>query len=279
MEHRNRADGWQHAKLSGHENEELLKKKLDTDEKFAASLLKRIGRPSAHIVHTTIGGLHETNVQGVNGKKTKSKTDLKIFLDTSEEINISVKKSLCGQVYLVRAGLFVDTFEKQFNVKIPANVRRAINLFWASADDATDIIETYGDQTKMTYYNLQLRHKSTNATTLKAYDEQLYNELLQWFTKNANRLAKLSFSMGAVSDRKEWSDFVWYINLLGENDVDDIFFIEDICTAAQKFAKKETCYGTSFGGTTIKLPFGFVQWHQKQLQFHHDYYKLCSMLK
>lgn len=38
MEHRNRAAGWQHSKLSGHENEELLKKKLDTDEKFAASL-------------------------------------------------------------------------------------------------------------------------------------------------------------------------------------------------------------------------------------------------
>ena len=39
MEHRDRATGWQHAKLSGHENEDLVKIRLDTDEEFAGSLL------------------------------------------------------------------------------------------------------------------------------------------------------------------------------------------------------------------------------------------------
>ena len=85
--------------------------------------------------------------------------------------------------------------------------------------------------------------------------------------------------MGAVRDSEEWSDFVWYINLLGQNNTDDIFFIEDICNAAQKTAKTETYYGSSYGGTTIQLPFGFVQWHQKQLQFHHSYEKICSLCK
>ena len=118
-----------------------------------------------------------------------------------------------------------------------------------------------------------------NATTLKAYDEELYNALLDWFTANAYELAKLSFSMGAVRNRDEWSDFVWYINLLGENDTDDLFFIEDVCEAVQAVAHKETYYGSSYGGTTIQLPFGFVQWHQGQLQFHHDYDKLKNMLR
>ena len=103
--------------------------------------------------------------------------------------------------------------------------------------------------------------------------------MLSWFTDNAYELAKLSFSMGAVRDRSEWSDFVWYINLLGENDTDNIFFIEDVCNAVQKVAHEETYYGTSYGGTTIQLPFGFVQWHQGQLQFHHDYDKICDLLK
>lgn len=279
MEHRNRATGWQYAKLSGHKNEDLVKIRLDTDEVFATSLLKRIDRPHSHIIRTTIGGLHETNVPSVNGRKTKSKTDLKVYLDTNEVINISIKKSLGGQVYFVRAGLFIDTFEKQFNVKIPLDVQRAINLFWAAADDAVDIIKEYGDQTITKNYDLQLRHKSLNATTLKAYNEHLYDVLLQWFTNNAYELAKLSFSMGAVCDSKEWSDFVWYINLLGENNTDVLFFIEDICNAVQKVAKDETYYGSSYGGTTIQLPFGFVQWHQGQLQFHHSYEKLCALLK
>ncbi len=278
MEHRDRATGWQHAKLSGHENEDLVKIRLDTDEEFAGSLLRRINRPFARILHATIGGLHEINVPSVNGRKTKSKTDLKVYLDTNEVINVSIKKSLGGQVYFVRAGLFIDTFEKQFNTQIPDDVCRAINLFWAAADDAIDIIKEYGDQTITKNYDLQLRHKSLNATTLKAYNEHLYNVLLRWFTDNAYGLAKLSFSMGAVYDSKEWSDFVWYINLLGENNTDDIFFIENICNAVQKVAKDETYYGSSYGGTTIQLPFGFVQWHQGQLQFHHDYNKLLKLL-
>lgn len=279
MEHRNRATGWQYAKLSGHKNEDLVKIRLDTDESFATSLLKRINRPKSHIVRTTIGGLHETNVPSVNGRKTKSKTDLKVYLDTNEVINISIKKSLGGQVYFVRAGLFIDTFEKQFNVKIPLDVQRAISLFWAAADDAVDIIKEYGDQAITKNYDLQLRHKSLNATTLKTYNKHLYDVLLQWFTDNAYELSKLSFSMGAVCDSKEWSDFVWYINLLGENNTDDLFFIEDICNTVHKVAKDETYYGSSYGGTTIQLPFGFVQWHQGQLQFHHSYDKLVKLME
>lgn len=278
MEHRDRATGWQHAKLSGHKNEDLVKMRLDTDEEFAVSLLRRLDRPYDHIVRTTIGGLHETNVPSVNGRKTKSKTDLKVYLDTSEVINVSIKKSLGGQVYFVRAGLFIDTFEKQFNTQIPDDVCRAISLFWAAAADAVEIIEDFGDRSNSKYFDLQMRHKSLNATTLKAYDEHLYDALLAWFTDNAYELAKLSFSMGAVFNSKEWSDFVWYINLLGENNTDDIFFIEDICNAVQKVAKDETYYGSSYGGTTIQLPFGFVQWHQGQLQFHHDYNKIVSIL-
>ncbi len=279
MEHRDRATGWQHAKLSGHKNEDLVKELLDSDRDFQQHFLNRIDHPSASIKETSIGGLHETNVPSVNGRKTKSKTDLKVYLSSNEVVNVSIKKSLSGQVYFVRAGLFIDTFEKQFDSKIPADVQRAINLFWAAADDAVEIIEEFGDRSNKKNFDLQMRHKSVNATTLKAYDEHLYDVLLEWFTDNAYELAKLSFSMGAVRDSKEWSDFVWYVNLLGENDTDDIFFIEDICNAVQEVANEETYYGSSFGGTTIQLPFGFVQWHQGQLQFHHSYEKLTDLLK
>lgn len=279
MEHRNRASGWKHAKLSGHKNEDLVKIRLDTDKDFANSLLERINRVSSHIVRTSVGGIHETNIPGVNRRKTKSKTDLKVILDTNEIVNISIKKSPAGQVYYVRAGLFMDTFEKQFNTKIPPNVCRALELFWATAKDATDIIEKYGDQTNSANYTLQLRHKSVNATTLKAYDAHLYNAMLQWFVDNAYQIAKLSFSMGAVCDSAEWSDFVWYINLLDEINLDNIFFIEDICKAAQTVAYDETYFGSSYGGTTIQLPFGFVEWHHGKMQFHHKYEKVKALVE
>ena len=279
MEHRDRARGWQHAKLSGHKNEDLIKLLLDTDATYASNFLERIGFGNETISKISIGGLHETNVPSVIGKrKTKSKTDLKIFLESGKTINVSIKKSLGGQVYFVRAGLFIETFEKQFGKKIPNSVQRAINLFWATADDAISIIEQFADKTNKKNYDLQIRHKSLNATTLKTYDENLYHDLLAWFTENAFEIAQLSFSMGAAKEDCEWSDYIWYINLLGEHKIDEISSINDICTAVKSVSSQETYYGASNGGTTIQLPFGFVQWHQKQLQFHHNYSKLKSIL-
>ena len=277
-EHRNRASGWKHAKLSGHNNEECVKILLDTDRRYCADFMRRIGYGSETVRSTSIGGLHETNVPGVVGKKTKSKTDLKLFCDSGRVINISIKKSVGGQVYFVRAGLFIQVFEAQFNKRIPEDVKRAISLFWAAADDAVDIIEKYADRSDAKSYALQLRHRSVNATTLRAYDVSLYDALKVWFADHIYELTKLSFTMGAAADEAEWSEFVWYINLLGENNVDAVFHIEDICNAAAAAADRETYYGDSHGGTTIQLPFGFVQWHQAQLQFHHSYDKICSLL-
>ena len=278
MEHRDRASGWQHAKLSGHKNEDLVKIRLDTDPEYRQEFLSRIGCDGDSIIRTSIGGLHETNVPSVIGtRKTKSKTDLKVYLQSGKVINISIKKSASGQVYFVRAGNFVDTFEKQFNKHIPESVKRAINLFWAAADDAISIIEKYADRSNQKIYDLQIRHKSLNSTTLKNYDEDLYNDLLAWFKENAYELTALSFAMGAVRDQAEWSDFVWYVNMLEENDVDEVFCITEICKAAADVASEETFYSATNGGTTIQLPFGFVQWHQKQLQFHHNLDKLRSL--
>lgn len=281
MEHRDRATGWQHAKRSGHKNEDLVKVLLDTDASYINDFLRRINCYGKKLIKTSIGGLHETNVESVipGARKTKSKTDLKLFYDDGTTTNISIKKSLGGQVYFVRAGLFIECFERQFKKVIPDNVKRAINLFWASADDAVEIIEQYGDRTVQKDFNLQMHHKSLNATTLHAYDKELYNALLQWFSENAYELAFLSFASGAAKDKNEWSDYVWYKNMLDENDVDEVFLIEDICKASSSVSLAETYYGSSNGGTTIQLPFGFVQWHQAQLQFHHNYDKVSRLLK
>lgn len=278
-DHRNRALGWKHAKLSGHENEVLVKDLLDTNTEYAADFLHRMGLHRAQIVGTSIGGLHETKVPSVTGtRKTKSKTDLKVFLNDKRVINVSVKKSLAGQVYFVRVGLFMDTFEKQFGKRLPDSVQRAMKLFWTAADDAVDIIEQYADRSDKKSYDLQRRHKSLNATTLKAYSRILYDDLLEWFVDNAYEIAMLCFSMGAVRDREEWSDFVWYKNMLGEHGVDALFSIEDICHSVRGHAKTGTDYSAGKGSTTIQLPFGFVQWHQGCMQFHHKYDKLIHIL-
>ena len=271
---RNRSEGWKYAKLSGHSNEERVKNLLDDDKAYACYFLTRINNANQKILRTSIGGLHETTVPDVTGKSTKSKTDLKVYLDNGLVKNFSIKKSLGGQVYFVRAGKFIQVFEKQFNKSIPKDVRKAIKLFWAEDDDALKIIQEYADKSDVKSYEQQIRHHSLNATTLQNYNENLYVFLLDWFKGNIYELTKLAFSMGSASYSSEWSEFIWYINLLGDEDTDEIFDIETICRKAAENADAKTFYGTENGGTTIQLPFGFVQWHQQKMQFHHLYWKI-----
>lgn len=279
MKQRNRASGWKYAKLTGHTNESAVKEILDTNTEYKNEFMKRINFSNEIIAETSIGGLHETNVIGVLGKKTKSKTDLKIKYKSGKSINISIKKSLSGQVYLVKAELFIEVFKKQFSKDIPNEVQKAIKLFYSKSNEAVDIIKEYGDKLDIKNYNLQIRHKSINAKTLKEYNINLYNIMLKWFKDNIYEVTRLSFAMGAAKEKEEWSDFVWYINLLGENDIDEIFFIEDICKAAKKNADQTIIYGDRNGGTTIQLPFGFIQWHQGKMQFHHSNKKIYDLLK
>lgn len=277
---KNRSEGWKHAKLSGHNNEMLIKQFLEKKEHYSTSLLERIGYREECISSVSIGGLHETNVESIiTGKTTKSKTDLKIICNSGKTINISIKKSLGGQVYLVGAGLFIEIFQSHFKKQIPKNIQQAIKLFWAEAKDAVSIIEKYADKNDKKNYDQQIKHKSLNATTLMAYDEKLANGLLDWFKSNIYELTKLSFAMGAVKNPSDWAEFVWYKNMLGEHEVDEIIEIEKICEKAKKHGKTEVYFGEKNGGTTIQLPFGFVQWHKSQMQFHHNYKKITNLLK
>lgn len=270
---------WRNAKFSGHKNEERINKFLKTPEN-QQELLKRINLPKEKIVSISVGGLHEKNVKSVTQRSTKPKTDLKIICKSEKTINISIKKSLKGQVYLVRAGLFIEIFQSHFSRKpIPENIQRAIKLFWAEADDAVSIIKNYADKNDKKNYKQQKKHNSLNATTLMAYDKELANGLLDWFKSNIYELTKLSFAMGAAKNPSDWAEFVWYKNMLKENEVDEIIEIEKICEKAKKHGKKEICFGDRNGGTTIQLPFGFVQWHQRKMQFHHDYDKITKLLQ
>lgn len=59
MDHRNRSEGWKHAKISGHENEELVKDLFSNEGNFQAEFLKRIGKENCLITDIDVGGLKE----------------------------------------------------------------------------------------------------------------------------------------------------------------------------------------------------------------------------
>lgn len=240
IESRNRSEGWKHAKLSGHINEQSIENKIMNEEEYQYDFLCRIERQNEKIKDITNGGIKEKDVDCILGSgKTKSKTDMKVILENNDKINISIKKSEAGQVYLISISRFISGMEKQYDITIPDNVKRAIELFWGDSDDVEDIINRYGTKPKYEH-----RKHRLVATTLKAYDIDLYNCLIQWFKDNIEIITDFCFSRGLASSSEEWAKYIWYKNEIGENSIDNIVDIKKICIACKKHADEKIEYGT-----------------------------------
>lgn len=269
---RNRAEGWQHAKLTGHQNEQLLAELTAKDMLVQQRLLSCAHLSGVSIEKVEYGGLCETDVECILGGRTKSKTDMWLHLSDGNRLNVSIKKDEGGQVFLIGIDRFINGFEMQYGKTIPDDVCRAISLYFGSASDTIDIIEHYGGRNQ----NLELRKHRLVADTLKAYDSHLYDCLLQWFNDNIFELFDFCFARGLASNPVDWAQIVWYKNMVGENQFDTMIYLPDLRGHIPHSAE----YGTRNGGSTIQLPFGFVQWHSPRkiipgnLQFHHTFSKV-----
>lgn len=265
---RDRAGGWQHAKLSGHKNEAIVEQ-MFSDKDFCQEFSRRLG--IGNIKGAKVGGLCETDVECVLGGCTKSKTDLVLEMEDGSTVNISIKKSSGGQVYLIGVDRFISGFEKQFSVTVPEDIKDSLKLYFYGHEDTNKILDnrdfTSDQPEKVVGY--QKRKGRLVWTSMVKYDEAKANRFLEWIKENIADIADFCFSRGLSGNKKDWADYVWYVNFIGEADFDTIFSIADIKQAVE--ANKHLIVpGTRGGGTTINLPFGFVQWHQKQMQFHHS---------
>ena len=270
---RDRATGWKHAKLSGHKNEDAVKSLFD-DKDFCKRFVQRLG--IAEIESVCIGGLNEKDVPCILGGKTKSKADLVLTLCDTSRVNISIKKSSSGQVYLITVDRFIEGFEKQYTVSVPDDIKESLHLYFYGHKDTTSLLNNpsvvSGESSQLISY--QKRKGRLVWDSLKNYDAERADRFKTWLQNNIANIADFCFSKGLAQNSEDWVDYVWYVNELGEGDFDDIFKIEDVKeVASQNIAA--ICPSNRNGGSTIWLPFGFVQWHQAQMQFHHK----LSLLK
>ena len=272
---RKREEGWQYAKLTGHKNEELVALLTQNDAEVQRRLLTCAHKNGCTITKVKFGGLCEKNVDCVfDGEKTKSKTDMWLSLSDGSRLNVSVKKDEGGQAFLIGIDRFINGFEIQYSRQIPDSVKRAIRLYFGSAEDTVDIIKKVSGKNKA----YELRKHRLVAETLSSFDPSLSQCLIDWFNDNIDKLFDFCFAKGLAKNPEDWAQILWYKNLVGDNTIDTMIFLPDICV------KGTVEYGTRTGGSTIQLPFGFVQWHSPRkiipgnLQFHHNYDKVKELL-
>lgn len=277
MNKRNRSQGWSHAKKTGHQNEEIAATNIANCPDIQNKITLVSNCHNLLFSNVKYGGLHESKVESIiENHKTTSKTDIMIPYD-NKTLNISLKKDSGGQVFLISVDNFIFGFEKHYSTTIPNHIKRALALFFGSVDkdEITDIVNRQCSP----YKNYEIRKNRLTASTLHQFDLNLYNALIEWFADNIRNTFDFCFIRGMSKNQYDWANIIWYKNFLNENTYDNMFNLNNLRDKLPNCAE----YGSKNGGTTIQLPFGFLQWHNPSkkehgdMQFHHSLEKLINL--
>lgn len=280
---RNRSQGWRHAKLDGHANENQFAIELlsnpDSLKKIENSIMKSLPKSVPKI--DVDGSKH---VISIFGDITTSKVDLSLTWTEGQRVNISLKKSESGQVWLISVPRFLAAMKFHLGREIDAEVVAGISLFIGGTNLLryeklyevalkSDAIRTPRIVTQ------QKRQRRLVSSSIESNYPSIWETTLEFFNANVTLITQLAFAQGLASSLEDHADIIVYNNVLkGSN----VFSISEILKTIQKGAKKsKVIQGPLNGGSTLTFPTGFLQMHhpqrENQLQFHHQYKKISTL--
>ena len=270
-------------KESGHENEELIAKALNGDKAFREHFCDRVCRKESEFVKAEAGGKHAKKEMGVLGKATQGKTDVSVFWKDGTRTNISVKKRSAGQVYLVTAQNFVNVYEAQYGVMVPSRVCRALAFFVGADPESRAILEA----TDISIDGIEAREIARRHNyrlafeVIRNYDPLMAEQFLEFLKTNIAEVFELSFAAGAVKDRGLWSNILWYKNVVDTENMglDYLVPIPEIKAALLRRPDRVVVApGPKNAGSTIHLPFGHLEYLNKQLEFFQQMKKIQAII-
>ena len=279
---RSRSEGWRHAKLDGHANEREFAETLINNPKFVSAIEKHVKISPKGVPEISVDGAK--HVESIFDDMTTSKVDLAIKWSDGQQVNISLKKSSSGQVWLVSVPRFISAIEFHLNQKINLEAQIGISLFIGGTN-----LSNYEE-----YFNKALDcNRSQNpriaeqefhqsrlvAKSIKANFPSIWESMIDFFNVNIGLITKLSFAQGLAKSKEESADVIIYNKAIAGK---SIFSIDEIIEGAISFTKTSPIApGPMNGGSTLQLPTGFLQMHHPQgenlLQFHHRYKKISTL--
>ena len=283
VSNRNRSEGWRHAKLDGHANEKQFAESLINNKEFVSTIEK-------HLMKISQKGSPEISVDGskhvesIFNDKTTSKVDLSLNCKGGQQINISLKKSDSGQVWLISVPRFISAIEYHLNRKIDLEVRIGISLFIGGSNLSN--YESYFNKAlasnkkkNPSIAEQELHQSRLVAKSIETYFPSVWRSTLDFFNSNIGLITKLSFAQGLAKSEKESADVIIYNKAVNEKSV---FPIRKVIEDAISLTKLNPIIaGPKNGGSTLQLPTGFMQMHHPQgdnlIQFHHQYKKISKL--
>ena len=280
---RNRSQGWTHAKIDGHANEVEFGNGLFSDPAMVSEIIAAAGiiAPNGSPTIRVDGSKHVTSIFG---DSTVSKVDLQLEWSSGVCVNISLKKSEGGQVWLISVPRFFSAVEHHLGKSLDSDVKSGISLF-IGGNNLAGCMSLYeqaldGDTKRSPKIAKQERHqKRLVALAIKDYYPHIWNATIDFLNSNIELITSLSFSKGLAKSSEEAAQVIVYNNApAGAN----VFSIPQVVSLAKESVLvTPISAGPLNGGSTLLLPTGFLQMHRpqgdNQLQFHHQYKKVSAL--
>lgn len=270
---RSRSEGWSHAKIDGHDNERAFGQTLIDNPILVRRLWSRRFEATEENPDFVISVDGSKHVDSVLGGKTTSKVDVSISLG-DEYLGCSIKKSDTGQVWLTSVDRFLKLLAKKESKPVDPDFKKGLRLFIGgekNLEEHQDLFKEGLCKSKMTTPKTYARESENfrlSCGTIKELDRGVYEALLEGFRGSIGSITELAFATGAASDESDRAKLVVY------NKPDKLitFDTENLKLSAPAFGDLINP-GPQNGGSTIWLPWGFLQMHHPQvenlMQFHH----------
>ena len=280
---RDRSEGWRHAKLDGHANEKLFAELLVNDDEFVSKIREHLLEifPTGEPEISVDGAKH---VDSILGDKTTSKVDIAINWSTGEQINISLKKSNSGQVWLISLPRFLSAIEFHLDREIDLEVKIGLSLFIGGSNLAS--YESYFEQAlkldnkkNPEFAELEIHQSRLVGQSIRVNFPSIWNSTLDFFNENIGLITKLAFSQGLAMSDTDAADVIIYNKAPSGQSIFSIARIIELTEL--QIASHPVTAGPRNGGSTLQLPTGFLQMHHPQgdnlLQFHHQHKKISKL--
>jgi hypothetical protein len=279
---RNRSEGWRHAKRTGHSLESTLAKRVTEDDGFASQLQRAcFGPVDATGATASTGAANARQVESVLGGRTPRKIDISVEWRNGQKTRLSLKKSVTGQVWLVTPERLFRAFEAHYDEQVPEHVKSCVRKFIGPLNDPElSYACRFSDHRDMEQHQQRLV-----GSTLQVSEPTSWPATLGWLQEKMPQLTELCFSKGLCGNPEDHADFVWYhTDTNAQSGNVEIYRIADIVDGVRRVPPQDRAkVGLKNGGSTVALPFGFLQMHRprgrNQAQFHHDLDKVRRLVE
>jgi hypothetical protein len=228
------------------------------------------------LIDAHAGGVSAGFIPDVFGGAINGKVDLRASWTGAEEVRFSVKKSAGGQVFLTSVDRFVRGIELQYGERIGAGPKRMLELFIGEDRIEVDrvLARDGAGSAGAVRVRKQERHQGRLvAATLARIFPRDWNDLMEWMATHAGLVAEICFGRGYARDDKDQATHVWYSLREAGSPIDAVISVGQVARMSQANAA-EIKPGPRNGGSTVVMPFGFLQMHSpqrtNQIQFHHN---------